>query len=132
MFRSPCAVKYETTPASKYSQKVFSLHPASNDDDHVFLPNMNHDAKNSKDDTDVYGSSESVSSSEYAHALTDGKASKKSVFTNKFVSQKINSQKEYSWSVLRTVGGLFVILILVFISFWIGADHNEAYNLPPT
>ncbi|KAL8147138.1 protein SINE1-like isoform X1 [Apium graveolens] len=131
MFKSPYACKFETTPASKYSQNEFSRHTASNYD-HVFLPNMNHDAKNSRDDMDVYSSSESVCSSEYVHAITDGKASKKSVATDIFVSLKLNAQKEYSWSVFGMVGGLFVILILVLFSFWIGADHNGAYNLPPT
>ncbi|KAK1397619.1 Survival motor neuron interacting protein 1 [Heracleum sosnowskyi] len=129
-FKSPCASEFESKPASKYSQNGFSCHPASNYD-HIFLPNMNHDAKYSKDDMDVYGSSESVSSSEYV-AIGDGKASKKLVPTKKFVSLKINAQKEFSWPLLGMVGALFVILLLVFVSLWIGANHNEAYNLPPT
>lgn len=131
MFKSPCASKFESMPASKFSQNGFSRHPASNYD-YIFLPNMDHDTKNSKDDMDVYGSSESVSSSEYVHAIADGKASKKLVSTNEFVSQKINAQRENSWPVLGMVGGLFVILFFVFVSFWIGADHIEAYSLPPT
>ncbi|XP_074373397.1 protein SINE1-like [Apium graveolens] len=131
--RSPCTSKFEWSPASKYSQNGYSRHSASNYD-HIFLPNMNRDANKSEDGKEVYGSSESASSSEYVPISADEMKSKNLARTNKTDLFKIYAPKEeYARSVHNIVCWLFVLVFAVFVRLlWIGSDEDEGNNLIPT
>lgn len=133
IFRSPCTGDFEPIPAPLYSQNGFSRHPASNYD-HIFLPNMKHDANKSKDGQEVNSSSESVSSSEYVPISADEKEFKTMVPTTKLDSLKIYAPKErYMRSLLSMVCGLFVLVFTASVCLlWIGGDQDEGYNLLPT
>lgn len=138
-FRSPCASKFDSSPASKYDDNGLSHHPASMYDQYGFLRNVNqnHDTKSKENmalNGEDHGSSESVSSSEYVHAVADvQQVSQKLVPGTKTESLTINAQKDYPMSVRSMVCGLFTVLFSAFVCLlWIGSDQDEGYNLLPT
>lgn len=141
MFRSPCRSKLELSPisSSKYDEDCLSRqHPAAIYDQYGFLRNVNHEQKSNEDvllNNEDHGSSESVYSSEYVHAVADvqQQASQDLALKTKTELLKTDVEKGYPMSVRSMVCSIFALILGIFVClFWIGSEQDEGYNLLPT